>query len=79
MEPWELELIERHKNDDNELRTCVEEHQRLEREIDELNKRVYLTAEEEYERKELQKRKLAGRDKMDKILNRYRKENAQQG
>ena len=79
MEPWETELIERHKNDDVELRTCVEEHQKLEREIEELNKRVYLTAEEEYERKELQKRKLAGRDKMDKILNRYRKENAQQG
>ena len=79
MEPWELELIERHKNDDTELKSCVEEHQRLEREIEELNRRVYLTAEEEYERKELQKRKLAGRDRMDKILNRYRKENAQEG
>lgn len=77
MEPWELEIIERHKDDDADLKNCVEEHERLEQKIEALNRRVYLTAEEEYERKELQKRKLAGRDRMEKILSRYRKENAQ--
>jgi uncharacterized protein YdcH (DUF465 family) len=72
MEPWELELIETYKDQDEELKACVLEHQELERKIEELNARVYLTPEEEYERKRLQKLKLAGRDKMEQILSRYR-------
>ena len=79
MEPWEVELIELHKGQDEELKACVEEHEKLEKEIEELNKRIYLTAEEEYKRKERQKRKLAGRDRMERILSRYRKETANQG
>jgi uncharacterized protein len=72
MEPWELDLIAKFRHYDEELRHCLEEHESLEQRIEELNRRVYLTAEEELERKQLQKVKLAGRDKMEKILLRYR-------
>ena len=78
MEPWEIELIEKYRDSDQELKTCVEEHEKLEKQIEELNRRVYLTREEEYERKRLQKLKLAGRDQMERILRRYREETADQ-
>ncbi len=72
MEAWEMELIERYQDQDEELKTCVEAHLALEQQIEELNQKVYLTPEEEYERKRLQKLKLAGRDKMEQILSRYK-------
>lgn len=78
MEPWEIELIEKYKDKDQELKTCIEEHEKLESKIEELNRRVYLTRDEEYERKRLQKLKLAGRDQMERILRRYREETADQ-
>ena len=46
MEPWEIDLIEKYKDKDEELRTCVEEHEKLESQIEELNRRVYLTRDE---------------------------------
>ena len=77
MEVWELELIDRYKDRDEELKSCVAEHLKLEDKIEELNRKVYLTPEEEYERKRLQKLKLAGRDRIDRILNRYRAADAE--
>lgn len=73
MEQKDLELIERYINEDQELKKCVCEHQAFEKKIEELNQRVFLTPEEEYERKRLQKLKLAGRDQIERILSRYRK------
>jgi hypothetical protein len=57
---------------DENLRNHWTEHIDFERQIEELNRRVYLTPAEEMERKRLQKLKLAGRDKMEQILARYR-------
>jgi uncharacterized protein YdcH (DUF465 family) len=44
----------------------------LERQLAELNRRLYLTPQQELEKKRLQKLKLAGKDKIMEILARYR-------
>ena len=53
-----------------------DEHLEYEQQLEEFNRRPYLTAAETMERKRLQKLKLAGRDRMEQILAKYRqKEN----
>lgn len=52
---------------DYELRRCYEEHAEFERQLATLS-RAHLSAEEELERKRLQKLKLAGMDRMQEIL-----------
>ncbi len=59
---------------DEELKKLWEKHLELEKKIEEYNKRVYLTPEEEAEQNRLKKLKLAGKDKIHEILNKYRKE-----
>ncbi len=77
MEKADLELIAQLSDKDPELKKFWEEHNELERLVAEFNRRPYLTAAETMERKRLQKLKLAGRDKMEQILAKYRrKENA---
>ncbi len=72
MEKRDLELIQKYLGSDPELKRFWEEHEDLERRLEEFNTRLYLTPEEELERKRLQKRKLAGRDRMEAILSKYR-------
>ena len=72
MEEKDRLLIERHINHDEELRKYVEEHITLEKQLEELNKKVYLTPDEEIRQKKIKKLKLAGRDKIEMILKRYR-------
>jgi uncharacterized protein len=74
MEQKDVQLIERYIREDEELKKYVLEHAEFEKKIEAFNQRVFLTPEEEYERKRLQKMKLAGRDQIEKILNRYRKQ-----
>ena len=47
-------------------------HLEYERQLEGFNRRPYLTAAETMERKRLQKLKLAGRDRMEQILAKYR-------
>ena len=76
MEERDLDLIRVWKEQDPELKQRVDEHEDYERRLEEFNRRPYLTAEETLERKRLQKLKLAGRDKIEEILVKYRhKEN----
>ena len=76
MEDRDLALIKHWIQQDEELKQRVEEHEDFERRLEEFNRRPYLTAEETLERKRLQKLKLAGRDKIEQILAKYRdKEN----
>jgi len=56
-----------------ELKELMENHLKLGERVDELSKRSYLTTEESLEKKKLQKLKLAGRDKIEAILAKYRK------
>ena len=72
MEKHDLEIIEQMMERDPELKRYVEEHRDYERRLDEFNRRPYLTAEETVERKRLQKLKLAGRDRLERILAKYR-------
>lgn len=72
MEKHDLELIERLREQDPELKKFWQEHHEYERLLEEFNRRPYLTAAETVERKRLQKLKLAGRDKMEKILAKHR-------
>ncbi len=74
MEKRDLELIEKYISVDDQLREQVEEHNRFEAILEDLNKRIHLTAEEELEQKRIKKLKLKGRDKIEKILAKYRKQ-----
>jgi hypothetical protein len=51
-----------------ELRKLMGEHRDFEVRLDEFNKRIYLSDQEQVERKRLQKLKLAGRDRIEQIL-----------
>ncbi len=72
MEKKDLELIQKYINVDPELKRYVEEHEEFEKKLEEMNRRIYLTPEEEVERKKIQKLKLAGRDRIEAILAKYR-------
>ena len=76
MEERDLALIRTWVDQDQELKQRMAEHEEFERRLEEFNRRPYLTAEETLERKRLQKLKLAGRDRIEQILAKYRsKEN----
>ena len=72
MEREDLELIEQLTDRDPELKKFWDDHLEYERQLEEFNRRPYLTAAETLERKRLQKLKLAGRDRMEQILAKYR-------
>ena len=72
MEKRDKLLIEKHITHDGELKKFVEEHVLFEKQLDELNEKVYLTPDEEMRQKELKKLKLAGRDRIEEILKKYR-------
>lgn len=54
------------------FRKLHEEHLLFEKKLEEFEERVYLTAEDELEKKKVQKLKLAGKDEMEDILRNYR-------
>lgn len=74
MEETDLQLIRRLIPKDKELKELWDEHLDYEEKLEQLNKRRYLSTEEEMRRKELQKLKLHGKDRIEEILRRYRKE-----
>jgi uncharacterized protein YdcH (DUF465 family) len=57
---------------DPELRQYYEEHQELEKKLDQFQHKLHLSPDEEVEKKRLQKMKLAGKDKIMEILGRHR-------
>ena len=73
MEQKDLDLIERWKDKDVELKKLWQEHLEFEEQLQAFNKRVYLSPTEEVERKTLQKKKLKGRDQIERILIKLRK------
>ncbi|MBN2514681.1 MAG: DUF465 domain-containing protein [Deltaproteobacteria bacterium] len=74
MERSEENLIAKHINHDDELRKYVKEHRQYEETIEKFNQRVYLTPQEEVEKKKLQKMKLHGKEKIYTLLSKYRDE-----
>jgi len=78
MEKRDEELIQSLMDRDVELREHYLAHESFERELARLNSKAHLSADEEIERKRLQKLKLAGKDRMMEILYRYRSEGSPQ-
>jgi uncharacterized protein len=72
METDEKALIEDLKVTNPEFRRLMEEHLRYEQQLEELNKLRYLTSEQELQKKQVQKLKLRGKDRMAEILREHR-------
>ena len=72
MEKKDEELIQTLIPHDQELKQYYEEHLRLEAQLAEFNRKVYLTPEQDLEKKQLQKRKLHGKDRIMQILEKHR-------
>ena len=76
MEAKEEEMIRSLVDTDSEMRQCYEEHQELKQRLEQLRQQSHLTEEEELEEKQIQKQKLAGKDRMMQILARHRQQTA---
>ena len=72
MEAKDEQLILSLVGRDPDLKHAYDEHVQLERQLANFNHKGFLNQDEEVERKRLQKVKLAGKDRMMEILNKYR-------
>jgi hypothetical protein len=72
MEKRDLDLIAKWQDHDPELKRLWQDHLEFEEQLEVFKKRVYLSPAEEMERKTLQKKKLKGRDQIERILVRLR-------
>lgn len=72
MEKKDEELIRSLMSGNYELRKAYEAHLEFERQLHALQRKAHLSAEEEVERRRIQKLKLAGKDTMMAILDRHR-------
>jgi uncharacterized protein len=72
MEENDLQLIRKLIPKNKVLKELWDEHLDYEQKLEQLNKRRYLSTEEEMKRKELQKLKLKGKDKIAAILRGHR-------
>ena len=69
----EYEIVEHLKKENEEFRKLSEEHRNLDVLLAEIDSKRYLTAEEEFERKKIQKQKLQKKDKMAEFVRQYKK------
>lgn len=72
MEQRDLELIDELSPKNAELRILWEEHLLYERQLEKLENKPYLTPSEVRVVKDIKKKKLAGKTKLQAILDRYR-------
>ncbi len=72
MEQRDLELINGLLPTNPELVSLMKEHEELERKINDLERKPFLTEDEKVEKKRLQKLKLRGRDRIEEILEPHR-------
>ena len=68
----EEELIERLMRENEEFKKAKQVHTELAGQLDELEKKPFLTPQDELDIKILKKKKLALKDQMEKILVQYR-------
>ncbi|MEW6215470.1 MAG: DUF465 domain-containing protein [Nitrospirota bacterium] len=69
----EHEIVELLKKENEEFRRLTEEHRNLERLLEEIDSKRYLTPDEEIERKKIQKQKLIKKDRMAELIREYKK------
>ncbi len=72
MEQRDLELIHKLGSEDSVLASLYKEHVEFEQELEKLENKSYLSVAEQMKRMEIKKKKLAGKDKMELILKKYR-------
>lgn len=65
-------IVEQLRRTNTEFRELEESHHRLDRELNELQKRHVLTPNEEIEKKRIQKEKLAMKDKLAEFIRLHR-------
>jgi uncharacterized protein YdcH (DUF465 family) len=69
----DADLIETLTRENEEFKKAREQHGQHAKNLDDLEKKPYLTPQDEVEIKILKKKKLACKDQMEKILTQYRK------
>jgi len=69
----ENEIFELLKKEDEEFRKLSEEHRSLDVLLADMDGKRYLTPEEEFERKKIQKQKLLKKDRMAELVREYKK------
>jgi uncharacterized protein YdcH (DUF465 family) len=67
------EIKELLRRENEEFKKVDEEHKSLKSLLAEMDRKVYLSADEEMERKKLQKLKLSKKDRMAEFIREYRK------
>lgn len=72
MEEYDQDLVQKLFDANAHFRLLYEEHLFLERELNAIGEKGYLSPEEELEKRKMQKLKLAGKDEMDRILRNHR-------
>lgn len=76
MEARDLELIKQYEAQDSELRDLYNQHQEYESLLEKLESKPYLSPTQMQEVKALKKKKLAGKTKLQFLLDKYRKPEA---
>jgi len=71
----EADLISLLRIESDEFRKIEEDHRKLDKDLDEMNKKKYLTTDEEVEKKRMQKQKLQYKDRMAQLIREHRKSN----
>ena len=71
----EQEIAEKLLKENEEFRKVSEEHHKLDDILAEMDRKVYLTPEEEIERKKLQKQKLLKKDLLAEMIRQFKKTN----
>ncbi len=69
----ENEIIEKLRENNEEFKKLEMEHRDLDKRIDEISKKPYLTPSEDMEKKKLQKEKLIKKDRIANIIREYKK------
>lgn len=72
MEQQDIKIIEKHRKENYELDRLFKTHEEYEKKINDLELRKGLSVKEEKELHELKKLKLAGKDKIEAILENLR-------
>jgi uncharacterized protein YdcH (DUF465 family) len=69
----EAEAISILRSENEEYQKLEEDHRKLDKLLDEISRKKYLTTDEEIEKKKLQKRKLQLKDQMAELIREYHK------
>jgi hypothetical protein len=71
----DADIISMLRIESEEFRKIEEDHRQLDKDLDEMNKKKYLTTDEEVEKKRMQKLKLQHKDRMAQLIREHSKSN----